>query len=108
MVLVFLQRESLTPGCHGKWLRVEVGAVGNSARGHFNHVRDLSEINGILATLQKALESGKEIQSLSCQQTPVNGSIYRLRGWGKSWEGVLSGEQVWMKCNMPGNFRSPF
>lgn len=41
--------------CHGKWLRVEVGAVGNSAHGHFNHVSDPSEINSIFTTLQKAL-----------------------------------------------------
>lgn len=30
------QWESVTPGCHGKRLRVEVGAVGNLAQGHFN------------------------------------------------------------------------
>lgn len=89
---MFLQRESLTPGCHGKWLRVEVGAVGNLARGHFNHVSDLSEINSIFATLQKALKSGKEKQSLSCKQTPVLGCIYRLGGDGENQEGVLSGE----------------
>lgn len=44
MVSIFLQRESVTPACHGKWLRGEVDAVGSLAHGHFNHVSDPSEI----------------------------------------------------------------
>lgn len=67
-----------TPACHRKWLRVEVGAVGNLAQGHFNHTSDPSEINSTFATLQKAQKLGKEKQCLSCKQTPMSGCIYRL------------------------------
>lgn len=84
---MFLQRESLTPGCLGKWLRVEVGAAGNLAHGHFNHVSDPSEINSIFTASQKALKTGKKTElSLSCKQTPMSGCIYRL--WGDGEEAI--------------------
>lgn len=86
MVPIFLQWESEPPGCHGKWLRVEVGAVGNLAHGHFNHVSDPSESNSIFTTLQKALKPGKKKLCVSCKQTPMSGCIYRL--WADR-EGVI-------------------